>query len=68
MSYIVPTLSAYAVIFTEIDGARSSSEEMEVSFQHEISGDKLTWYGVDSFRLTAFRMFPYLKVTYRKAD
>ncbi|WP_281560652.1 hypothetical protein [Thalassomonas sp. RHCl1] len=62
--YKIPTLSAYAVQSSHIEGAPTDIEEASVGVQHSIEGDLLRWYG-DCWMGLDWRMSqPHLRITY----
>lgn len=64
--YKIPTLSAYAIQSSNIEGAPTDVEECAVGTAHTIEGDILYWFG-DTWRglygvLKVYQ--PYVRVTY----
>ena len=62
--YKVPTLSAYAIQSSELDGIPLYAEEASVGSYHEIDGDFIKWFGASSMSLAIHRSQPYLRVNY----
>jgi len=64
--YKIPTLSAYAIQSSNIEGAPTDVEEGAVGTSHVIEGDMLYWFGDMWLGLYGVRKAyqPYIRITY----
>jgi len=62
--YKIPTLSAYAIQSSELDGIPLYAEEASVGSYHEINGDLIKWFGASSMSLAIHGSQPYLRINY----